>query len=144
MPPNFAAFGGESDQFIGFGVGSGSVFERSGNADRAIFHGFADEGLHLLELLGSGLNVIVAEDHAADLRGADIAGQVDAHALLFQTREILAEGAPVRGDVVMLVAVAIGVNDGVVERGDGVAFAGNFRGDALIDFRGQARDRRGW
>jgi hypothetical protein len=33
----------------------------------------------------------------------------------------------------------IGVDDGVVERRDGAAFAGDFGGDALIDFRRQAR-----
>ena len=39
--------------------------------------------LHLVELLGGGLLVVIAEDHAADLRGANIAREVDAHALLF-------------------------------------------------------------
>ena len=39
----------------------------------------------------------------------------------------------------MLVSGAIGLNDGVVEGRDGAAFAGNFGGDALIDFRRQAR-----
>ena len=86
-----------------------------------------------------GLHVVVAEDHAADLRGADVAGEVDADALLFEAREVLAEGAPVGSDVVVLVAGAIGLNDGIVEWRDGIAFAGDFGGDALEDFRGQAR-----
>ena len=103
-----ATFSGESDQFLRFRIGSGSVFERGGNADRAVFHGFAHQRFHLLELLGRGLLVIVAEHHAADLRGADIAGQVDAHALFFEAREILAEGSPVGSDFVMVVAGAIG------------------------------------
>ena len=57
-----------------------------------------------VELLGSRLLVVVAQHHAADLRGADIAGEVDAHALLFEAREILAEGAPVGSDLVVIVA----------------------------------------
>ena len=98
-----AGLGGEGDQFLGLRVGSGRVFERSGDADGAVFHGIAHERLHLLELRGSGLVVVVTEHHAADLRGADIAGEVDAHALLFEAREILAEGAPVGSDLVVLV-----------------------------------------
>jgi len=39
----------------------------------------------------------------------------------------------------VLVAGAIGLNDGIVERGDRAAFAGDLCGDALINFRGQAR-----
>ena len=134
-----SGFGGERDQFFGLRVGGWRVFERGGDADCAIFHGLAHERLHLLELRGSGLLVVVAEHHAADLRGADIAREIDAHALLFEAREILAEGAPVGSDLEMLKAAAIGLNDRVVERSDGAAFAGDFGGDALINFRGQAR-----
>ena len=39
----------------------------------------------------------------------------------------------------MLIAAAVGLDDGVVERRDRIAFTGDFRGDALKDFRGQAR-----
>jgi hypothetical protein len=134
----FSGFGGESDEFIRFGIGSGSVFERCGNANRAVFHGVAHKSFHLLQFFGRRLFVVVAENHAPDLRGADIAGQVDAHALLLDARKILAKGAPVGGDVIVLVAGMIGLNDGVIERCDGTAFPGNFRGDALIDFRRQA------
>jgi len=90
----------------------------------------------LLELRGSGLNVVIAEHEAANLSGSDVAGEVDAHALLFEAREILAEGAPVGRDVIVVVSGEVGLNDGVVERGDGVAFAGDFGGYALIDLSG--------
>jgi hypothetical protein len=49
-----AAFGGERDQFFRFRVGGGRVFERSGDADRAVFHGFAHQRFHLFKLLGVG------------------------------------------------------------------------------------------
>ena len=88
---------------------------------------------------GRGLFVVVAEDHAADLRRANIAREIDAHALLFEAREILAEGAPVGSDLVVIVFAAVGLNDRVVQRSDGTAFAGNFGRDALVDFRRQAR-----
>jgi len=39
----------------------------------------------------------------------------------------------------MVVSGAVGLNDGVVERRDRIPFPGNLRGDALKDFRGQAR-----
>ena len=137
--PKLAAFGGESDQFLRFGIWRGRIFERGGNTDRAVFHGFAHQRFHLCKLLGRRLFVVVAQHDAADLRGADIAGQVDAHALLFEAGEILAEGSPVGSDVVVLVAGAICLNDSIVERRDGTAFAGNLGGDSLIDFRRQTR-----
>ena len=115
-----SGFGGERDQFVGLRVGCGRVFERGGDADGAVFHGIAHQSFHLVELRGSGLHVVVAEHHAADLRGADVARQVDAHALLFEAREILAEGAPVGSDLVVVVAGAVGLDDGVVERRGGI------------------------
>ena len=134
-----AAFGGQSDQFLSFRVRRGSIFERRGNADCSVFHGVAHQRFHLLELLRRGLYVVISEHHAADLRGADVAGQVDSHALLFQAREVLAEGSPVGSDVIVLIAVAIGLNDGIVERRDGIAFAGDLSSDALENFGRQAR-----
>ncbi len=51
-----------------FGVGGGGVLERGGDADGAVLHGLVDEGLHLCELGGVGVDVGVAEDHAADAK----------------------------------------------------------------------------
>ena len=87
----FGGFAGECDYFRRPGVGGGSVFERGGNADGAVFHGVAHECFHLFELIGSRLHVIVAEDDAAHLCGTDIVGHVDADSLLLEAREILAE-----------------------------------------------------
>ena len=84
------------------------------------------------------MDVVVAEHHAADLCCAHVAGEVDAHALFFDAGEVLAEGSPVGSDVVVVVSGVVGLNDGVIERRDGAAFAGDFGSDALIDFRGQA------
>ena len=82
---------------------------------------------------------ITAEHHAADLRGADVAREIDSHALLFEACEILAEGSPVGSDVVVVVVGAIGLNDGIVQRGGRAAFASDFSGDALKDLRRQVR-----
>ena len=54
-----------------------------------------NELLHLLELCGGGLNIIITEDHTADGGSANVVGDVDADALLFQAREVLPERLPV-------------------------------------------------
>ena len=88
---------------------------------------------------GRGLLVVVAQHHASHLRGADIAGQIDPHSLFFQAREVLPKSAPVGRDVIVLVAVLVGLDDGVVLRRDRTAFASNLRSDALVNLRRQAR-----
>ena len=135
----FRRLGGQRDQLLGLGVGSGRVLERSRDADGAVAHRLPDQFLHLIELCRRRLLVVVAQHHAPDLGGADVAGQIDAHALLFQTGEVLLKGAPVGRDVIVIVARAVGLDDGVIQRRDGTAFAGDLGGDALIDLRGQAR-----
>ncbi len=132
-------FRGESDQLFGFGVGSGSVFESSGDADGAVAHGLADQVFHLLQLGGRGLHVVIAEHHAADARCPDIAGNVDADALLFEPEKIFAKRPPVGLNVIVIVLLLVGTENSVVQRRNRFALAGDFRGDALIDFRGQAR-----
>ena len=84
----------------------------------AVLHGVANQGLICVELGGRGLYVVIAEDHATYLRGADVVGHVDADALLFEAREILPEGAPVGSDVVVIVAGAVGLDDGVIDGRD--------------------------
>ena len=93
--------------------------------------------LHLLELCGGRLLVVISQHHAANLRGSDITCEVDAHALLLKPGEVLAQGAPVGNDVVMVVGGTIGLNDGIVERSGGSALAGDLGRDALINFRRQ-------
>ena len=130
---------GKGDELRSFGVGRGRVLQRGGNAHGAVAHRLANEVLHLVKLGGGGLHVGIAEHHAADRCGADVGGEVNAHALLFEAGEVLAEGAPVGRDVEVVVAGAVGGNGGVVDRRNGVAFAGDFGGDALEDLGGQAR-----
>ncbi len=129
----------QSNQFFGPGVRRGRVFERSGDADGAVAHGLAHEFLHLLELRGSGLNVVGAENHGAHLRGADVGSDVDASMLFFKTREVLAESAPVGSDAVVVEGFVPVANERIVQRRCGAAFAGDLGGDALKDFRWQAR-----
>ena len=47
--------------------------------------------------------------------------------------------SPVGRDVIVIVARAVGLDDGVIERRDGTAFARDLGRDALVDLRGQAR-----
>ena len=84
-------FGGQRNDLFGLRVGRGRIFKRSGDSDRAVVHRVADQSFHLFELLGVGLHVSVTQHHAPHLRRADVAGEIDAHALLFQAREVLAE-----------------------------------------------------
>ena len=102
MPPELSGFGGERDEFFCLSVGGWRVFERSGDADCAIFHALAYEVSHLLELRGRGLLVVIAQHHAANLSGADIASKIDADSLLFEACKILAESAPIRRDFEMV------------------------------------------
>src|SRR5205085_3452905 len=95
--------------------------------------------LHLVELRGRGLDVVIAEHHAPNRGSANIIGDVDADALLLQARKILAEGLPARLNAEKLKLFFARTANEVVHGRDGFAFAGNLGGDALIDFRRQAR-----
>ena len=132
-------FGGERDQFFGLGVGSRRIFERSGDSNGAVQHGLADQLFHLLELRRVGLYIVVAEDHAADAGGADVIGDIDADALFFKACEVLAKSSPVGLHVELIEGALISTENGLVQRSDAFPFAGDFRGDALIDFRWQPR-----
>ena len=92
----FRRLRGQGDQLIGFGVGSGRVLERGRDSDRAFPHRLPDQLPHLIELCWGGLLVVIAQHHAPHLGGADIAGQIDSHALLFQAGKVLPKAAPVR------------------------------------------------
>ena len=96
--------GSESDQLICLGVGSGRVLQGSRQTDRAFAHGLPDERLHLIQLSGRRLLVVVSQHHAPDLSGAHVAGEVDSHSLFFQAGEVLPKRSPVRRDVIMIVA----------------------------------------
>lgn len=134
----FGSFPSEGDQLFGFGVGSGSVFERSRDADGAVAHGLAHKLFHLLKLDGRGLDVVVAEHHASDARSAHIAGNVDSNASLLEPGEVFPKRPPVGLNAVVIVLLLIGAKNGVVQRGDGFALAGDFRGYPLENLRRQA------
>ena len=93
---------------------------------------------HVLQLGGRGLHIIVTEHHPPDARGAYVAGKVDSDALLLEPGKVFAERPPVDLNVVMIVLLLIGTENGVVQRGDGFALAGDFRGDPLENLRRQA------
>ena len=108
--------------------------QRCGDADSAVMHCVAHQGLHLLKLRGSGLDLVVSEDHAPHLRCADVRSQIDAHALLFQSGKVLAQRAPVRRELQVVIRKLVGLDDGVIERRGRAAFSGELGGDALKDF----------
>src|SRR6266550_4376595 len=78
------------------------------------------------------------EELIALARGAHVAGNVDSDALLFEPGEIFAKRPPIGVNVIVIVLLLIGAENGIAERGDGFAFTCYLRGDALIDFRRQA------
>ena len=131
--------GCQSDQFFGRGIRRGRVLQRSGYANRAVVHRLAHQRLHAFELGGRRRAIVVADHGPPHLSGADVAGQIDPHALLFQAGEVLAERAPGRLDSVVLEGRAVGGANSVGHRRGRSAFAGNFGGDALIDLGRQVR-----
>ncbi len=87
----------------------------------------------------AGSASLIAQNHAADLRGADIAGQVDPEPLLLEPREVLGEGLPIGIDLVVFEPGAVGRQQAVILRRDGIALAGNFSSDALKNLGGNMR-----
>ena len=85
---------GQGDQLIGLGVGAGRVDERRGQAEGAVVHGFASEGLHLLELGGRRRAILAAEDVDARRGGAEERADVRSDTAMLQPVEILAERRP--------------------------------------------------
>ena len=130
----FSRYARECNQFFGLGIRSWGIFQGSRNSDRSFLHSLAHQLLHLLKLCRSGLLIVIAENHAAHLRGAYIAGEINSHTLFFETGEILLKRSPVRSDVVVRKAGAVGMNDGVAQRGCRTTFARNFGRNPLINF----------
>src|SRR5215467_13402901 len=133
-PTVVGSLGGERNQFLRFGIRSGRILERSGNADSAVDHGLTDKLLHLVELSRCGLNVVIAENHAANRSGANVISNVDADALLFQASEVLAERLPVGLNAKEVESLFARAANSIIHWRNGFAFARDFRGDALIDF----------
>ena len=124
---------GECNQLRGFGIGRGRVLQRGGEANRSIAHRVPDQNLHLFQLRGCGLNVRIAQHDAPDRGRADIAGEVNAHALFLNAGKILAKVLPVGRQVVVLIPGTIGGEHCFVKRSGRIALAGDLRSDALID-----------
>jgi hypothetical protein len=104
-----------------------------------LLHRLADDRFHSIELRRRRRNVAVAEHHATNLRRADVGREVDPDTLLLETREVLAQVAPIRRDLEVLIRDTIGRDDLVVERRDGSAFAGDLGRDSLKNLRRQVR-----
>ena len=133
------ALGCQSDQFFGSGIRRRRVLQGSGYANRAVEHRLAHQRLHPVELGCRRRTVAVADHGPPHLSGADVACKIYPHALLFQACEILPERIPGGIDFVVLESRAVGGANSVGHRRGRSAFAGNFGGDALIDFGRQVR-----
>ena len=138
-PAKLSRFAGECNQFFCLSIRSRRVFQGSRNANRSFLHRLAHQFPHLLKLCRSGLLIVIAEDHAAHLRGTYVRGEINSHALFFQTGEILLKRSPVRGDVVVGIGGAVCLNDGVTQRHCRTIVARNYGRNALINFRRETR-----
>lgn len=113
---------GQRDQFVGGGAWRGCVLQRTRQPHGAVLHGGRDQRLHLLQLRGCWLHVVVAKHHPAHRGRTDVGAEVDADALFFQPREIAVQRAPCRRDAEVFVGRLVVFNDAIVERCDRVAF----------------------
>ncbi len=124
---------GERDEFVGVGKAPRRIDERRGDAHRALLHGGADDGPHLVELLRRRGPIVVADDVLAWGRGADERRDIRGDAALLEVPQVLVQRGPL--DVVLDVALAADhlLLHGVVERAHGVALAHDLEGHALAD-----------
>ncbi len=121
----------ESDELIGLRVDVRRIDESAGEAESAVLHSLLDENLHLAELGGCGSAIVVANYSFANLGGADIGADVQRCALLFEPAEIAVESGPINCKFVMVEKRLLRRDGLFILRGDGAAFAGDFRGNAL-------------
>ncbi len=131
----FRGLAGKRDQLLGPGIGRRRILERAGETRGPILHGVIDQCLHPGQLIRRGLHIGVAEHHAPHAGSAHIAGKIDAHSLAFQPGKEFAECCPVRLNVQMVVAAAVGRDHRLIQRCGGIAFAGDLGGDSLKDLR---------
>ncbi len=103
-----------------------------------MLHGVGGERFHLVQLGGGGRAIVIADDGGAELAGTDVGAEVQRRALLFETAEIAIEIRPINGEFVGLKKRLHGRESFFTLRGDGGAFAGDFRGDALREFAERA------
>ena len=124
------------------GVGRRRVLERGREPHRAVPHRLAHQLPHPVQLGRRRVPVVVAQHHPAHLRGAHVGRQVDADALPLQAGVVLRQRPPVGRDADLVVARAVRLDDGVIERSRRPAFPGDLGGDALEDLGGQAGVRQ--
>jgi len=125
--------GGKRDQLGRFGEGGGRVDERAAKAHGAFIHRLADEVLHLAQLAGIGIDVVLAKYKSADRGRADEAGDIGGDALFLEEIPIAAERPP--GDRMLDIdLLRQSVSDHlVIVRAFGIALAHDFQRDALAD-----------
>jgi len=84
--------------------------QRSGDAHGTLLHRRAHQLLHLFEF---GARWAGASSPSTMRRTwvANVAGQVDAHTLLLEAREVAGEVAPVGGELQVLKRAALGLDD---------------------------------
>ncbi len=126
----------QGNQFFGFGIGGGRIFQGGRNSHGALAHSLSHKFFHLVQLFWRGLLVVISQHHAANLGRAHVTAQIDSHALLFKPGEVLLKSSPVGSDVIVIVGGAVGLDDRIIERSGGLAFTGYLSRNALKDLRG--------
>src|SRR6185295_17178262 len=82
-----------------------------------------------------GRAILIVQHVLPHLRCADESREVDRRMTAFEPRKVFAEGSPVSGNVEVLQQRVEFLENVIVQGSGGSAFAGDFGGDALKDFR---------
>src|SRR5215467_506888 len=108
------SFGSKRDQLFSLGVRSGRILKGGRQADGAVFHGLADQFLHLIEFGRTGSPVDIAKNHAPDLGSPDVGREVYSDAALIKLAEVGLQCEPVGDYAEVLIGDAIGFHYGIV------------------------------
>ena len=130
----------QRDQFFGLGIRRGRILQGQSKLQQLRRAWHRAPAPSSVQVARAWAAVVVAQHHAPHLRSADVARQVDSHALLFEAREILRERSASQGRSCN--ARRTGRSASMMSSFSGAsrtAFAGDFGGDALVNLRGQTR-----
>ena len=129
---------GKGDQLFRAGVGCGRVLEGARDPHGSLPHALLHQLLHLPELVCAWRPVAIADDHFAHGGCADVRGKINAHSLLLEAPEILAERVPVGLYPVVIIGRLVCLDHGVVQGSNRFALAGDLGGDPLEYLGGSA------
>ena len=128
---------GKGFDFVGLRVHGGGIDEAGAEAHAALGEGVGQQLRHAGNFFGARGARLDAHDGGADGAVADEHGGVDGGALGGQQGAVVRHALPLAGVGLLQPVGGHGIA-GPARRGAGTAVAGDFRGDALLDFRGGA------